>query len=81
MKISELKDLIDEGREIEFTYNGNRFSITYGSIGGEDVISFCKFYGESTEEKTFEELLEVCTDGYSLKTMLGEITEEDIWIF
>lgn len=81
MNIDQLIELIDCGREIEFQCDGKKFSITYGVIDGEEVISFCEFYKESTEVKTAEELLEVQRYGKSVKDMISEITQNDIWIY
>lgn len=34
MSRDELKELVDEGHEIEFNYNGKKYSITYGELYG-----------------------------------------------
>lgn len=81
MSIDEFKNLIDSGREIEFVFNNRKFSITYGLIDDEEVISFCEFYKETTEVKTFDELLKVKRYGVSVKEMIKKINENEIWIF
>lgn len=81
MTINELKQYIEQGNEIEFVYDNKRYSITYGEIDGEDVISFCEFHKETTEVKTIDELLEVKRDDHTVKEMVESLTEEDIWIF
>jgi hypothetical protein len=81
MKTEELIELINDGREIEFRYKGKKFSITYGYIDGEEVISFCEFYKDSTEVKSVEELLEIRRSDHSVKEMMNQISENDIWIF
>ncbi|MCM1523230.1 MAG: hypothetical protein NC120_02120 [Ruminococcus sp.] len=81
MKVNELTKLISAGREIEFLYGNKKFSITYGSVNGEDVISFCEFYKESTEVRTVDELLDVYRYDHSVKEMLSQISDDDIWIF
>ena len=75
-----LKEYVDCGREIEFKYNDKMYSITYGIIDDEEVISFCEFYKETTEVKTFEELIEVSRDGVTVLQMWESLTEEDVWI-
>lgn len=44
MTYNNLKILINSGREIEFLFEGRKYSITYDILNEEDVISFCEFY-------------------------------------
>ncbi len=81
MNKKELIELIESGREIEFSYNNKRFSITYGTINGKEVISFCEYNKDSTEVECVEELLSVERYGITLEEMIGSITEEHIWVF
>lgn len=81
MSRDELKKLVDEGHEIEFDYNGKKYSITYGELNGKEVISFCEFYKETTEVDTFEKLCEVKRDGKTVIEMMNSITEKDMWIY
>ena len=81
MDKNELTNLINSGREIEFVYNNNKFSITYGIVNGNEVISFCEFNKESTEVETVIELLKIKRNGISVEEMLNSITKKDIWIF
>ena len=81
MTLNLLKDYIKHGREIEFDYNGKSYSITYGLIDGEKVISFCEFYKETTEVNTVEDLLYVSRDGVSVREMWESLSEDDVWIF
>ena len=76
-----LKDYVDFGREIEFKYNNKMYSITYGIINDEKVISFCEFYKETTEVKSFEELLEVSREGITVLKMWESLTEDNVWIY
>ena len=81
MTREELRDYVESGDEIEFRYNGEMYSITYGKIDGRHVISFCKFYQETTEVETFDELCKVSRDGVTVLQMHESLTEEDIWIY
>ena len=81
MTIEQLIDYINYGREIEFRYKGKMYSITYGTLAGKDVISFCEFYQETTEVETPEELITVSRNGITVAEMLSSIGEEDIWIY
>ncbi len=81
MNKETILSLIEDGREIEFLYNGKKFSITYGNVDGVDVISFCEFYQESTEITNANELLSVKRYGKTVEEMLSDISEDSIWIF
>ena len=81
MTIDKLMDYINHGREIEFRYNGKMYSITYGTIDGKHVISFCEFYQETTEVENPEEIVTVSRNGSTVAEMLSSIREEDIWIY
>ena len=81
MTIEELKQLVETGREIEFTYKNKKYSITYGFIENEYVISFCEFYKETTEVSSFDNLLNVSREGVTVKEMIESIGDKDIDIF
>ena len=81
MTIEELKQLVETGREIEFSYKNKRYSITYGFMENEYVISFCEFYKETTEVRDFDSLLNVSRDGATVKEMIESVDEKDIDIF
>lgn len=76
-----LKNLIDTGREIEFLFEERKYSITYGVLDGEEVISFCEFYQETTEVKNANELLAVSRNGHTVEEMIAGISDSEIWIF
>ena len=80
MKINELKEYIETGREIEFLYKDKHYSITYGEIDGVEVISFCEFYQESTEVYDFESLLLIKINNETLMEMITDISDQDIFI-
>lgn len=81
MTKDSLFEYIDQGREIEFQYNGKKYSITYGEYRGKDVISFCEFYQASTEVTSVDELLSVTRDGVSVLEMWESISADDVWLF
>ncbi len=81
MKRKILEDLVEHGREIEFTYSGKRFSITYYESNGKPVISFCEFYKEITDVDTFSELCDIKRYGVKVIDMLKSISDEDIDIY
>ena len=81
MTLERLTELIDEGHEIEYQFNGHKYSITYGIENGKEVISFCEFNQETTEVETITELISVNRNGFSVLEMITSIEEKDIWIF
>lgn len=81
MTTEELIDYLDHGHEIEFNFHGKEYSITWGRLEGKLVLSFCEFYKETTEVEKPEDILSVSRDGYTVKEMFDEITDEDIWIY
>ena len=81
MTKQELLDYIKHGREIEFRYDGKMYSITYGTINGKHVISFCEFYKETTEVEKPEEVADIARNGITVIEMLSSISEADIWIY
>jgi len=76
-----LSQYVSEGREIEFEYQGKKYSITYGVLDGKEVISFCEFYQETTEVTSVDELIKVERDGVAVLAMLESLTEDKIWIY
>jgi hypothetical protein len=81
MNKDQLMEYISQGREIEFTYNGKKYSITYGTVDGKSVISFCEFYKDTTEVEDVEELVKVKRDGVTVLEMLESLKDEDIYVF
>ncbi len=81
MNKGEIINLINSGRELEFIYNNRNYSITYGILEGNEVISFCEFNKESTEVETVDELLNIKRYDVSVEEMLLSLSDKDIWIF
>lgn len=69
MKMEYIQELINNNREIEFTFNNNHYSITYYNDNREKYISFYKFYNEPIDVKNAEELF---------KLKIGDQTLEQI---
>ena len=81
MTKEELIELIETGREIKFTYNKKRYSVTYSNEDVKDYISFCEFYKEPTDVSSVDELCNVVRDGVTVLEMLESITEKDVTIY
>ena len=81
MKKKDLVKLIEEGHEIEFEYKDKKYSICYGVIENEEVVSFCEFNKESKEVKNVEELLSLNYNDFVLGDILDSIDENKVWVF
>ena len=81
MTTDQLIDYINHGREIEFRYKDKMYSITYGTIEGKHVISFCEFYQKTTEVEKPEEIITASRNGVTVAEMLSSLGEEDIWVY
>lgn len=85
MTFEELSNYINMGNELEFTYDGKDYSITYYYPDENDdnvFISFCEFYKETTEVKTAEELWNsISRYGHTVGEMLSSINGDNIRIF
>lgn len=54
----KFKEWLDIGNEIEFTYKGNEYSVTYSfNENGDNLISFCKFYCEPVNFKNTDDFM------------------------
>lgn len=81
MTKTELINLIEEGHEIEFKFEGKRYSITYYITEEKEQISFCEFYKETTEVDTVDELCNVERDGKKVIEMISSLTKNDFDIY
>ena len=80
MKTELLKKYVECGYDIEFDYKEKRFSITIPDEGLEHCISFCEYYQEPVDVKTFDELLNIEYKGERLSDIWESLTEDDIWV-
>lgn len=59
MSILGFVTLVDEGHEIEFVYEGRKYSAAYCKINEKIMISFCEFYKDSIEVEMVNKLLDI----------------------
>ncbi len=81
MTTVDIKDQLEHGREIEFNYNGKRYSFTFGEIDGKKVIAFCEFNKPDIEFDTIDEILAAEYDGFKIADVIESLSDEDIDIF
>ena len=70
MKLETLKSHIAMGREIEFSYGSERYSITYTFNGKKQTVHFCQFNSPS---KNYDSI-----DGFLASAMIGDEFLRDI---
>lgn len=78
MKSEELIRLKKDNREIEFTYNNCRYSITYYNDSRPSV---CKFYTEPIDVATAEEVLRLTISNKTIKGIFETLPNEETEVF
>ena len=81
MKRECLELLINAGREIEFTYHGYKYSITYYNDNREKYISVCEFYQNPIDVKSAEEVLKLKIGKYTLEQIFASLPDSAIDIY
>ena len=81
MKRECIEELIKAGREIEFSYKGKRYSITYYNDDREKSISVCEFYCPPTDVKTVEEVLKLTVGGITLERIFDSLPDSAFDIY
>ena len=81
MKRECLELLINNGREIEFIYHGNRYSITYYNDDRKKNISVCKFYENPIDVSSAEEALKLKIGKYTLEQIFASLPDSSIDIY
>ena len=80
MTLETLKYDMQTGREIEFSYRGIDYSITYSYEGEKQTIHFCQFYRESIDFDSIEHFIDSAKIGSAyLRDILGNV--EDVTIY
>lgn len=81
MTRKQLYNYLDRGSEIEFWYNGKKYSITFFSDGKNDhVISFCEYYKTPADFYTIDEFMKGASiNGKSVVDVLYDIDDADVW--
>ena len=71
MTKQQLKEWIDTGRELDFEYQGNEYSITYYKDNRNDYISFCQYYQDTLDVSSVDVLWNFAYKGIALADMLS----------
>ena len=81
MKMEYIQELINNDREIEFTFNNNHYSITYYNDNREKYISFYKFYNEPIDAKNVEELFKLKIEDQTLEQIFKSLKDSSFDIY
>ena len=81
MTTSDIKDLLEHGHEIEFNFNGKRYSFTFGEVEGKKVIAFCEFNKPDIEFENIDEILAAEYDDFKIADAIESLSDDDIDIF
>ena len=81
MKTSDIKSLLEQGHEIEFNYEGKRYSFTFGEKNKKAIIAFCEFYEPDIEFEDIDDILNASYNGVKVSNMIESLSDDDIDIF
>lgn len=81
MKMEYIQELINNNREIEFTFNNNHYSITYYNDNREKYISFYKFYNEPIDVKNAGELFKLKIGNQTLEQIFKSLKDSSFYIY
>ena len=76
-----LKKWIRTGRELEFSFEGKDYSITYYNDKRKDYISFCQAYDETVDVSNVDELWNSTYKGMKVSDILSSVPEDDVYVF
>ena len=81
MKRECLELLISSGREIEFTYHGSKYSITYYNDDRKKYISVCEFYKKPIDVSSTDEALKIKIGKFTLEQIFASLPDSAIDIY
>lgn len=81
MRLEKLRQYIELGEEIKFTFKGKNYFITYTYDDNDNHIIFYEYYQKELEVESVDVLLESFYKGYSIKEMILSLRDEDVWIY
>ena len=81
MKRECIEELINSRREIEFDYQGKRYSITYYNDKREKSISVCEFYKKPIDVKSPSEVLRLKIGKRTLEEIFASLPDQAFDIF
>jgi hypothetical protein len=81
MTIEKLKDYVKDSFEIELTYQGKKYSVTYYNDKRKDYISFCEFYQDTLDVPDVETLWGSTYHGIKVSNIFESLGDNDYSLF
>lgn len=81
MKREAFEELVNENREIEFSFRGARYSVTYYNDNREKYISICRFYRTPIDVSSVGELFKLKIDGIPLEKVINSLPDSAFDIY
>ena len=81
MDPSYLKNLLWSGREVEFDYKANRYTVKLVDYRSSTEYAFGRKWGNKITSDIFDDILYTRDYGTSLHDMLREISSSQIYIY
>lgn len=81
MTRDKVKELVENGREIEFDYNGEHYTISYYQENERNFIAFCNSKEEEKDVETVNDLLDIEIEGKTLSFILLLMPDSKIYIY
>ena len=81
MNRESIEELIKARREIEFTFRGTRYSITYYNDDREKAISVCEFYQKPIDVRDADEVLKLKIGRHTLEKIFAALPDSAFDIY
>ena len=81
MRVECIESLIACNREIEFTYLGSMYSITYFEENNKKYISVCEFYKKVINVQTVSDVLKIKIGLLTLKEIFAKLPDSAFDIY
>jgi hypothetical protein len=81
MTKNEFDFYVYTGREIELTYRGKNYSLTYFSNKGEKRLSFCEFYKDTLDFSDSTSLWNATYHGIKVSDIFESLGDKDYSLF
>ncbi len=81
MRTERIKELVGDGREIEFDCKDKRYSIVHFDENGKSWISFCEFYQEPIDVLSPDELFKIKVGSLTLEEIFSNLPDSAFDIY
>lgn len=83
MKVSRVKELLSQGHEFEFEYNGKRYGLTWSDLEGDkNILCFYEFDSDNVVESSdIDEVLSATYNGCKISDIIETLDENEVDVF